>query len=89
MGRLRSVAVDLGAGLLITAALPPFGWWPLAIVGAAILAGRLRGRPLKGRLTTGLVTGVGLLLPGLAWMIEFSPPGWVLACFIEGAFFES
>jgi apolipoprotein N-acyltransferase len=87
VGRLRSVAVDLGAGLLITAALPPFGWWPLAILGAAILAGRLRGRPLKGRITTGLVTGVGLLLPGLAWMIEFSPPGWVLACLIEGAFF--
>ena len=75
MGRVRSVAVDLAAGLLITAALPPFGWWPLAVGGVAILAARLRDRGLKGRITTGLVTGIGLLLPGLAWMIEFSPPG--------------
>jgi apolipoprotein N-acyltransferase len=87
VGRLRSIAVDLAAGLLLTAALPPFGWWPLALVGAAVLAGRLRDRGLKGRITTGLVTGIGLLLPGLAWMVEFSPPGWVLACLIEGAFF--
>jgi apolipoprotein N-acyltransferase len=87
VGRLRSVAVDLGAGLLITAALPPFGWWPLAVGGVAILAARLRDRGLKGRIATGLVTGIGLLLPGLAWMIEFSPPGWVLAAIIESAFF--
>ena len=87
VSRLRSVAVDLAAGLLLTAALPPFGWWPLALAGAAVLAGRLRDRGLRGRIATGLVTGVGLLLPGLAWMVEFSPPGWVLACLIEGAFF--
>ena len=87
MGRLRSVAVDLAAGLLITAALPPFGWWPLAVVGVALLAARLRDRGLKGRIATGLVTGLGLLLPGLAWMVEFSPPGWVLATIIESAFF--
>jgi apolipoprotein N-acyltransferase len=85
VGRLRSVAVDLAAGLLLSAALPPFGWWPLAFVGAAVLAARLRDRPLRGRATTGLVTGLGLLLPGLAWMIEFSPPGWVLATVIEAA----
>jgi apolipoprotein N-acyltransferase len=87
VARLRSVAVDLAAGLLITAALPPFGWWPLAVVGVALLAARLRDRGLKGRIATGLVTGIGLLLPGLAWVIEFSPPGWVLAAIIESAFF--
>ena len=84
---LKSLAVDLAAGLLITAALPPFGWWPLAIVGVAILAARLRDRGLRGRIATGVITGIGLLLPGLAWMIEFSPPGWVLAVLIESAFF--
>lgn len=67
------------AGLLLTAALPPFGWWPLALAGAALLARLLRDRPWPARLLVGQLTGMGFLIPGLFWMSEFTLPGYVLA----------
>ena len=75
----------MAAGLLLTAGLPPFGWWPLALLGAAVLALALEGAPLRGRLAVGVATGLALLGPGLFWMSEFSAPGYVLAVLIEVA----
>jgi apolipoprotein N-acyltransferase len=79
----KLVARGLPAGLLVTAALPPFGWWPLAIVGVAYLASQLEVLPRRERLPLALGFGLGLLLPGLWWMTEFSLPGFVLAMFLE------
>ena len=31
----RAFGLCIAAGLLLTSSLPPFGWWPLAIVGIA------------------------------------------------------
>lgn len=73
----------VAAGLLLTAALPPFGWWPLAVAGAALLAWSVDGLGLRARLALGSGTGAGLCLPGLWWMTEFSLPGFVLASLLE------
>ena len=81
--RSRVAGEALVAGVLLTAGLPPFGWWPLALAGAALLALALAGAPLRRRVGIGLATGAGLLAPGLFWMSEFSPPGYVLAVLIE------
>ncbi len=35
--RLRLAARCVGGGLCIAASVPPWGWWPLAFVGVAIL----------------------------------------------------
>ena len=35
--------------LLIAAALPPWGWWPAAFVGVALLDRLLAGRPAASR----------------------------------------
>lgn len=75
--------LGLAAGVLLTAGLPPFGWWPLSIVGIAVLASALEATPLPGRLVVGSATGFGFLAPGLFWMSEFSAPGYVLAVLIE------
>jgi apolipoprotein N-acyltransferase len=80
----RPALLGLVAGILLTLALPPFGWWPLALLGAGLLATVLR-RPLtwRRRLLVGLAVGVGFLAPGLWWMTEFSLPGWTLAMLLE------
>lgn len=84
-GRQRGAlaAAGLGSGLLMAASLPPWGWWPLAPVGASMLAGMLRDRPWAGRLLTGATAGLGLYGPGLWWMTEFSAPGYVLTALLE------
>lgn len=81
--RGRHALPGLAAGLLLTAGLPPFGWWPLALLGAAVLAWVLADAPLRGRLVVAVATGFSLLAPGLFWMSEFSAPGYVLAVLIE------
>src|SRR3712207_553023 len=72
-------AAGLGAGVLVTLSLPPFGWWPLAMVGAAVLVGALRARPWPRRLLVGMAAGLGWLGPGLWWIVDFSVPGYVAA----------
>ena len=79
-------ALAVVAGLLLTAALPPFGWWPLAIAGAALLAHLLRDRSWRGRALVGFLVGLGFLVPGLFWMSEFTLPGYVVACLFLSTF---
>ena len=84
---MRSSAIQgLVAGLLLTATLPPAGWWVLGPVGVAVLATSLRGRPAKTRFVCGLAAGVGLYAPGLFWMTNFSVPGYPFAVLIEALF---
>src|SRR5438874_4121271 len=83
----RAVAVrGLAAGLLLTASLPPFGWWSLALAGAALLADTLvRLDRARMRLLAGAAAGLTLYAVGWFWMSEFSAPGYVIAVLIEVA----
>jgi apolipoprotein N-acyltransferase len=74
------------AGGCLAASLPPLGWWPLGPVGVALLAVALRGRALTARALAGMVAGVGLFVPGLAWMAAFSAPGYAVAVLVEAGF---
>ena len=78
------------AGVLVTLSIPPFGWWPLGVLGVALL-GLAIGRPgdpqsglpapaLFGR---GLVFGIALYAPSLRWMSQFTVPGAVFAVLLE------
>jgi apolipoprotein N-acyltransferase len=72
--------------LLLTASLPPFGWWILGLAGAALLADTLvRVDGWRMRLLGGAATGLTLYAVGWFWMSEFSAPGYVVAVFIEVA----
>ena len=75
----------LAAGALLALSLPPWGWWPLAFLGAAVLAGSLRDQPWRRRLLAGFAAGLGLYGIGLWWMTEFSAPGYVAATLMEAA----
>jgi apolipoprotein N-acyltransferase len=82
--RVALTGAGLGAGALAALSLPPWGWWPLALVGAAVLAAALRDRPWPRRLLAGFAAGVGLYGIGLWWMIEFSAPGYVATTLLQG-----
>ena len=86
MSRPRRLLVGALGGALLSAGLPPFGWWPLALAGVAVAALVVQDRPLRARAGFGMAVGIGFLAPGLFWMTEFSAPGYVLAVLIESAF---
>src|SRR5581483_6949694 len=84
--RGRLVLPGLGAGVLLALSLPPWGWWPLAPIGYAVLYRRLDGVAIRGRLLTTFAAGSGVFGIGLFWMSEFSIPGAVLAVLLHAAF---
>ncbi|HEV3398332.1 MAG TPA: apolipoprotein N-acyltransferase, partial [Actinomycetes bacterium] len=79
----------LAGGLLLAASLPPWpgsrGAWPLGLLGTALVCLALDGRPGRGRLAVGAAAGVGLYLPGLWWMRDFSLPGYAVATLLQVA----
>jgi apolipoprotein N-acyltransferase len=77
----------LGTGVLIAAALPPWGWWPLAFVGVALLDRLIADRPRWARFRRGMAVGVGLYVPSLAWMTEMTVPGYAIAAVAYAALF--
>ena len=77
--RLRPAATAALAGLLIAAAVPPWGWWPTAFVGLALLDRLLDDRPATSRFRRGLIVGVTWSLPSTIWVVDLSQPGWILA----------
>ena len=60
------------AGVLLALSLPPWGWWPLGLVGAALLYWRLAGLRLRGRLWSGWLAGLGCYAIGLVWARAFN-----------------
>lgn len=82
----QSLVLAAGGGLLTTASVPPFGWWPLAIVGIAVMGMACHGASLRRRLLIGFMFGVTLYGVSLWWMTKFSLPGGLVVALIETAF---
>ncbi|MET8307485.1 apolipoprotein N-acyltransferase [Micromonospora sp. NPDC005173] len=57
----------LAAGLALLVAFPPYGVWPLAPVGVALLAAAAHRRRLRAGAGLGFLTGLALFGPLLAW----------------------
>src|SRR3984957_17906127 len=75
--RRWALPLGLAAGLLLAAAFPPFGLWPLAFVSPALLVVALSGRSLRGAFTVGLVFGLAFFFPLVAWVINLAWFAWV------------
>src|SRR4051812_50145995 len=70
----------LVAGLLLTASVPPFGWWILGLAGAALLADTLvRVDGWRMRLLAGAAAGLTLYAVGWVWVSGVSVPGYAVA----------
>jgi len=84
--RGRVAAPSLGAGILLALSLPPWGWWPLGLVGAAVLYWRLGALPVRTRAWSGWLTGIGAYTIGLFWARAFNWYG-ALALVVAEALF--
>ena len=85
--RGRTALPSLGAGVLLALSLPPWGWWPLGLTGAALLYWRLAGLRLRSRLWSGWLAGLGCYGPGLIWAKSFNWYGAVVLIALEALFF--
>ena len=70
----------LAAGLCIAAAMPPWGWWPLAPIGLVILSRRELAEPVaRRRFALVAIAGAAWFLPAMSWMWFLSAPGYLVA----------
>ena len=87
--RGRVAVPSVAAGVLLALSLPPWGWWPLGLLGAALLYWRLAGLSLRTRIWSGWLAGLGCDVIGLAWARAFNWYGAVVLVLIEALFFAA
>jgi apolipoprotein N-acyltransferase len=80
-------APSVAAGVLLALSLPPWGWWPLGLTGAALLYWRLAGLSLRTRLWSGWLAGLGCDAIGLAWARAFNWYGALVLVLVEALSF--
>ncbi|HXH56827.1 apolipoprotein N-acyltransferase [Iamia sp.] len=76
--RIGRPLAALAGGVLLALSLPPWGWWPLAFIGIALLDRSLDGASFWSRFRRAWLAGFGLLAPSTVWMLVFTPPGYVI-----------
>lgn len=73
--------------MLVAAALPPWGFWPLAFVGIAVYeTAAQRATTSRERLTTAWIFAVVWFLIGMIWMWFLTIPGYLLLSAIFAGF---
>ena len=78
--RLARPALALGAGVLVALSMPPWGFWPLAIIGVVLFEVTLGDAPSRrDRFRLGLLFGAGWMYLGMGWMVQLTAPGYVVA----------
>ncbi len=87
--RGRVAAPSVAAGVLLAFSLPPWGWWPLGLVGAALLYWRLAGLRLRTRIWSGWLAGLGCDVIGLAWARAFNWYGALVLVLFEALSFAA
>jgi apolipoprotein N-acyltransferase len=79
------LAVAAGVALLL--AFPPYGLWPLAPVGVALLTLAVRDRRLRAGAGLGLITGVTFFGPLLSWTnLHLGPVPWLLLTVFQAGY---
>ncbi len=78
--RIARPALALGAGALVAVAMPPWGFWPLAVVGVMLFEIALGAEPSRRqRFLLGYLFGAGWMYLGMGWMVQLTLPGYVIA----------
>lgn len=84
----QTAGLCLASGVLLAGSLPPWGFWPLAFVGAALLDVLLANRPRASRAgRMGLVAFV-LFAITLFWIKDLTAPGYVIAVIVFALMFS-
>ena len=87
--RGRIAMPSVAAGSLLALSLPPWGWWPLGLVGAGLLYWRLAGLSWRARIWSGWLAGLGCYAIGLFWARSFNWYGAVVLILVEALFFAA
>jgi apolipoprotein N-acyltransferase len=87
--RGRIAMPSVAAGVLLALSLPPWGWWPLGLVGAGLLYWRLAGLSWRARIWSGWLAGLGCYAIGLFWARAFNWYGAVVLILVEALFFAA
>jgi apolipoprotein N-acyltransferase len=75
------------AGVVVALALPPWGFWPLSFVGVMMFELALGARPTRAqRATYGLLFGTAWYYLGMAWMVQLTAPGYLVAGLAYGGY---
>ena len=82
----RNSALPAAAGLLIAAGLPPWGWWPLTLVGVAIWYRLVDIDSGRTRFKRSLAVGAFWAFPSTLWMYDLTAVGWPLYSVIFALF---
>ncbi len=82
----RSSVRSIAAGLLLAAAIPPWGWWPLGMIGIAIWFRSIEGVAGRTRFWRSLLTGLAWSIPTTIWMFDLTPAGWPVSVIIFSVF---
>lgn len=78
MRRRGDVPVATAAGAATSLAFPTTGWWPLALIGVAVLLGILRGRSRGRSALIAAFWGLGFIGTLIGWLAEVDLLGWAL-----------
>lgn len=83
------ILAALGAGLAVAASMPPWGWWPLAFVGIAVLDELIADQPWRTRFARTWLMAAAWLYPAMLWMWDLTAPGYVVAVAFFAAYFAT
>ncbi len=73
---MRRLLAGLTAGLAVAASMPPWGFWPLGLIGVIILGAATTGGR-RSRAVTTLWFGIAWFGVGMVWMWFLTPPGYL------------
>ena len=85
--RFTVLGRGLLAGLCLAASVPPWGWWPLAFVGIALLDRLIAGQGWKRRFRRTWLVAAAWLFPALLWIWDLTAPGYVIAGALYATYF--
>lgn len=83
---LRAGLRALVAGLLIAASVPPWGWWPLAVLGIAMWDRLLANATPRRRFVRSTLLGIAWFAPAMLWMVDLTAPGYPIAVIVFGCY---
>ncbi len=70
------------AGVLVASGLPPWGWWPLSLVGIGLWFTVIEARPARSRFWLSVLTGFTWATPATLWMFDLTAAGWPVALLV-------
>jgi apolipoprotein N-acyltransferase len=77
----------IGGGFALAASVPPWGWWPLAFVGIALIDRTIAGQPAGTRFARMWLAAAAWLYPAMVWMADMTLPGYLVAGAAYAAYF--